>query len=252
LNGFEIQCGRGVNLSSEAIHFFRHQGTLSLSLHAPYFISLSSVEVEKRVNSVGYILESAQAADAVGAQRVVVHAGSCAKLSREIALEYALETLKLARKTLDSQGLAHIVICPETMGKINQLGTVGEVLELCKFDERMIPCIDFGHLYARQQGEIDYGAILDEIVDKLGEERFRKIHIHFSKQEFSKGGEKKHLTFAEGIEKGFGPEYEPLMNEIIARDMTPFIVCESDGTQAEDCALMSGYYRKHCVSRTSD
>jgi deoxyribonuclease-4 len=228
-----------VNLSEDAIRFFREQSDLNLSLHAPYFISLSSVEVEKRVKSVGYILESAIAADVIGAERIVVHAGSCAKISREVAMGYALETLKLARKTLDSNGLPHIVICLETMGKINQLGTLDEVLELCSFDERMLPCVDFGHLYARQHGVIDYAAILDRIEDKLGSDRLANLHIHFSKQEFSKGGEKKHLTFADNR---FGPEFEPLTDEIAARRMTPFTVCESDGTQAEDCVKIKRYY----------
>jgi deoxyribonuclease-4 len=244
LNGFEVQCGRGINVTEAAIGFFRHQSELNLSLHSPYYISISSVEVEKRAKSVGYILESANTADAIGADRVVVHAGSCAKLERGTALCYALETLKLARKTLDSQGLAHIAICPETMGKINQLGTLSEVLELCAFDERMIPCVDFGHLNSRTHGAgLDYSAILDEVEDKLGTSRLKNMHIHFSKQEFSKGGEKTHLTFAQGSERGFGPEFEPLMEQIAKRAMVPFIVCESDGTQAEDCSTMAKYYR---------
>jgi deoxyribonuclease-4 len=202
---------------------------------------------------VGYIFESAVAADSIGAQRIVVHAGSCAKISREQAFEYALETLKLARKTLDQSGLEHIIICPETMGKINQLGTLEEVLELCAFDERMMPCVDFGHLNSRTHGGIksreDYAAILDKVADKLGAERLNSLHIHFSKQEYSLGkpgktggGEKKHLTFADESADKFGPGFEPLFDEIAARKMSPFIVCESDGTQAEDCAAMKRYY----------
>jgi deoxyribonuclease-4 len=253
LNGFEVQCGRGVRVNPQLANV-----DCQLSLHAPYFISLSSVEAEKRVNSVGYILESAVAADEIGARRVIVHSGSCAKISRESALALALETLQLARKTLDSNGLPHIVICPETMGKINQLGTLEEVIALCEFDERMLPCVDFGHLNSRTHGGLrtraDYAAIFALIADKLGETRLKNLHIHFSKQEFSRGqsgskpggGEKKHLTFAEGTRRGFGPEFEPLMDEIAARGMTPFIVCESDGTQAEDCAVMAAYHREIC------
>ena len=76
LNAFEYQCGRGVRISREAA---RELGDLSrekgivLSLHAPYFISLSSPEEEKRDKSIDYILQSAVAADAMGADRIVVH-----------------------------------------------------------------------------------------------------------------------------------------------------------------------------------
>jgi deoxyribonuclease-4 len=239
LNGYEIQCGRGVNISQEVYDFFAGHNNLGvpiqLSLHAPYFISISSVEEEKRDKSIDYILQSAKAADRLGASRIVVHAGSCAKLSREIAMELAIGTLKKAREALDSHRYEHILICPETMGKVNQLGTVEEVLQLCEFDERMIPCIDFGHVYARNHGVVDY----KDILDKAG--KYKNLHIHFSKQEYSTGGEKKHLTFAD---TEFGPDFKPLLDEIAARKLEPFIVCESDGTQAEDAAVMAEYWRE--------
>jgi len=253
LNGFEVQCGRGINISGEAYDFLSRQSDISLSLHTPYFISISSVDGDTRVRSVDKILESARAAQRIGARRIVVHSGSCAKMSRGDALSLALDTLKKAREALDSNGLEHIAICPETMGKINQLGTLEEVLELCAFDPRMIPCVDFGHLNARSHGGIkgrnDYAAIFDKIKHTLGDKILQNLHIHFSKIEYTKGGtpdkptggEKKHLTFADNT---FGPDYEPLLDEIIARRLEPFIVCESDGTQAEDCAKMAEYCRK--------
>ena len=158
LDAYEYQCGRGVRISGEAARAFgekarEHQVTLSL--HSPYYISLSGIEEEKRLGSIEYILQSARAADAMGAQRVVVHSGSCAKLSRQQAMELAKDTLTRAYQRLDQEGLGHIHLCPETMGKLNQLGTLEEVLELCLLDERLIPCIDFGHLNARTFGALN-------------------------------------------------------------------------------------------------
>jgi deoxyribonuclease-4 len=236
LNGFEVQFGRGINITKEAIEFFKNQKQINLSVHSPYFISISSIEEEKRENSVRYILETAKIAHKIGAERVIVHSGSCAKISREQALELALETLKKARRVLDENNLEQMIICPETMGKINQLGTLDEVLELCSFDERMLPCVDFGHLNARAQGKINYKAIFDKI-ERV--ERFKNFHIHFSKIEYSEGGEKKHLTFED---RQFGPDFEPMLDEIASRGLEPFIVCESAGTQAEDCSAMRKYY----------
>ena len=240
LNGFEVQCGRGFNISQEACDFFKNQSAIKLSLHTPYFISISSTEESTREKSVNLILESAIIAERINADRIVVHSGSCAKISREQALSFALDTLTKARALLDANALEHISVCPETMGKINQLGTLEEVLELCSFDKRMVPCVDFGHLNARVHGKsFCVREIFDKIEQKLGRERLKNIHIHFSKIEHSAGGEKKHLTFADTI---YGPDYKPLLDEIIARELEPFIVCESDGTQAEDAALMKKYY----------
>ena len=246
LNGYEIECGRGVRLSAktpELLPKLAAENGIYVTLHAPYFISLSSVEEETRLKSVDYILQSAQAAQSVGARKIVVHSGSCSKISRTEATLLAKDTLKRAQAALDEAGLSEIIICPETMGKINQLGTLEEVLELCGVDERFLPTVDFGHLNARTLGGItsreDYAAMLDLIENRLGHERLSEMHIHFSKIEYTAGGEKRHLTFAD---ETYGPQFEPLIEEIHKRGLQPSIICESDGTQAEDAAAMKRYY----------
>lgn len=247
LNHFEYQCGQGVRIGEESARAFGKMladKNISVSIHAPYFISLSSVEEEKRSNSINYILESARAADYMGADRIVIHSGSCSKMTREEALELAKATMKKAREALVAEGLGHIHCCPETMGKINQLGDLNEVMELCLIDDTFIPTIDFGHLNARTLGSIkgksDYAAILDTIENKLGHDRLNCFHSHFSKIEYTeKGGEKKHLTFADEI---YGPQYEPLMELIYERNLSPTFICESAGTQTEDAQTMKLYY----------
>ncbi|MCL2053689.1 MAG: TIM barrel protein [Oscillospiraceae bacterium] len=249
LEHFEYQCGHGVRISEKTaseIMISLSEMQISVSLHAPYFISLSSAEEEKRANSVGYILQSAKAVNALGGDRIVIHSGSCSKMPRSAALELAKDTLKRARAALVENGLAHIHCCPETMGKINQLGDLNEVIELCRADESFIPCIDFGHLNARTAGGIktksDYEEILEFIGNKLGAERLQSFHSHFSKVEYTKnGGEKKHLTFHDKL---FGPDFEPLLELIAQKNLSPVIICESDGSQTEDAAAMRKYYQE--------
>ncbi|RGB69830.1 TIM barrel protein [Provencibacterium massiliense] len=247
LDAYEYQCGHGVRIGEEKAAEFGEKcrgAGITLSLHSPYYISLSSVEESTRQRSVGYILEAAVAASAMGAERVVVHSGSCSKISRGEALILAKDTLQKALLAMDEQGLGHVRLCPETMGKINQLGTLEEVLELCSLDERLLPTVDFGHLNARTlgsiKGEAQYAAILDAIGDRLGEERQKSFHAHFSKIEYTeRGGEKQHLTFADTL---FGPQYEPLMELIAKRSLAPTFICESAGTQAEDAKAMKDCY----------
>ena len=248
LNGYEVECGRGVRISEktyELLPKLAADNGIYLTLHTQYFISLSSEKEETRLKSVDYILESARAAQRLGIRKLVVHSGSCAKMTREEALALAKDTLTRAQQALDSEGLTDIIICHETMGKINQLGTLSEVIELCGIDERFLPCVDFGHLNARTLGglknESDYAAVLDEIENKLGHERLKHFHVHFSKIMYTDGGEKKHLTFAD---TEYGPQYEPLMEQFAKRALEPSIVCESDGTQAEDAAEMKRYYER--------
>ena len=246
LDCYEYQCGRGVNIGEEKakeLGIKAKEAGISLSLHAPYYISMSSVEEEKRLNSINYILASAKAVNAMGGDRIVVHTGSCGKITREHALELALDTMQKALDTLDNEGLSHIHICPETMGKVNQLGTLNEVLELCKLDERLIPCIDFGHLNARDLGVLktteDLENVFTSIKNALGTDRLKCFHSHFSKIEYTTGGEKRHLTFEDKV---FGPDYEPVMELTYKNGCDPTFICESAGTQAEDAKTMKDYY----------
>ena len=246
LDAFEYQCGRGVRLKEDLAQKIAAQAAIHnirFSLHAPYYISMSSMEEEKRLNSITYILQSAQAIRALGGNRVIFHSGSCGKQSREAALEKALDTMHRMVEAVDQAGFSDVVLCPETMGKVGQLGTLEEVLALCKVDPRITPCIDFGHLNARDQGSIktkqDYAAILDRMGEVLGDERARCFPVHSSKIEYTTGGEKQHLTFADTV---YGPEFEPLMELCYERNLCPTIICESAGTQAEDAAAMKAYF----------
>ena len=254
LNGYEIECGRGVNISAasrERLPKLAEANGIYLSLHAPYYISLSGESEETRLKSVAYILDSARAANAAGAKKIVIHSGSCAKMSREDALALAIDTLQKAQTALESENLAHIKMCPETMGKLNQLGTLEEVLAICAADglSRTLPCVDFGHLYARTLGECQgrekFAEILDKTEAAIGLSRAKKMHIHFSKIMYTAGGEKKHLTFAD---TEFDLDYRPLCELLKERGYTASVVCESAGTQAEDAAAMKKYYDEYTVA----
>ncbi len=247
LTAYEYQCGRGVRVTEETARAMADEADqygIQMSLHAPYFISLASAEPEKRDNSIRYILESARAVTQMGGERIVVHPGGLGGLSRAEATALASETLRRAQKALDDEGLSQVRICPETMGKINQLGDLDEVLTFCGIDERFLPCVDFGHLNSRTLGGLNteeaFAAVLDRLHNDLGAERAAIFHAHFSKIEYTKGGEKRHLTFEDAV---FGPEPAPLMKLIRERGMTPTFICESDGTQAEDAATLQALYR---------
>ena len=157
LTAFEYQCGRGVRLAHDkaaALGTACAERSIALSVHAPYYISMSSLEEDKRLHSIDYLLQSCALVKALGGRRVIFHSGSCGKQSREAALEKALDTMERAVKACDEAGYGDCILCPETMGKVNQLGTLDEVLALCAVDSRITPCIDFGHLNARTLGGI--------------------------------------------------------------------------------------------------
>ena len=238
LEAYEYQCSKGVNVSEKTaiqIGEKAKEHNIFLSIHAPYYISLSSVEEEKRLKSVDYILKTLECARWMNAKRIVVHSGSCSKISREEALSLAKDTLKIAVSEAKSRGLDDIYICPETMGKINQLGTVDEVIELCRLSDTLMPCIDFGHVNAREMGSLntyqDFLNIINKMKNGLGNERARKFHVHFTRIAYTSGGEKMHIPYDD---ESFGPSFNPFAEVIVKENLEPVIICESPGMQAQD------------------
>ena len=251
LDCYEYQCGKGVRVKEDtavALGRKAQEHGVSLSLHAPYFINLANPDPESQEKTIGYITSSCLVADQMGATRVVIHSGALMKRTREEAMNIALPFLKEIVAVCQDQGFGHITLCPETMGKINQLGDLDEVLRLCQVHESLIPCVDFGHLYARSLGK-DEGAeaverMLSRMESELGTDRASRFHSHFSHIEFTpNGGEKCHRTFDD--DGGYGPAWEPLAQAVAERGWSPTFICESAGTQAEDALTMKRIYQSY-------
>ena len=253
LDCYEYQCGKGIHVGEDTarkLGVSAREAGISLSLHAPYFINLANPDPDSLTKTTGYITAACLAADWMGAGRVVIHSGALMKRTRRQALDIAKKSLAQVIAACDDAGFGHITLCPETMGKINQLGDLDEVLELCTLDARLVPCIDFGHLYARSLGADDgqeaYCRMLDRVEEILGEERASRFHSHFSHIQFTpNGGEKCHRTFAD--DDGYGPDWAPLAAEVARRGWSPTFICESAGTQAEDALTMKQIYQQNLI-----
>jgi deoxyribonuclease-4 len=248
LNCFEYSFGRGVRITQQkaiAIGEAFAKENVEISVHAPYFINFANPDDEMAAKSYGYVLDSAKACKLMGGKRIVFHPAAQGKANRFEAVDLTEERLKILREYIYLNDLQDMIFCPETMGKLAQIGTIEEITRFCKIDEVYTPCVDFGHINAREQGSLktvdDYKSRLSYMIDELGFERMQKLHIHFSKIMYSAKGEVKHLTFTDEI---YGPEFEPLAIALKDLRLEPYIVSESDGTQAEDAAQMRSIYEK--------
>lgn len=249
LDCYEYQCGKGVHVgeaTARKVGLAAAEHGIILSLHAPYFINLANPDPDALQKTIGYITGACLVADWMGASRVVIHSGALMKRTRREAQDIALRSLKEVIAACDGAGFDHITLCSETMGKINQLGDLDEVLELCTVDERLLPCVDFGHLYARSLGADDGAEAMERMLNRmeevLGPDRAGRFHSHFSHIEFTpNGGEKCHRTFAN--DGGYGPDWAPLAQAVARRGWSPTFICESAGTQAEDALTMKKVYQ---------
>ena len=246
LDCFEYSFGRGVRMSEDkAISIgeaFALQG-VEISAHAPYFINFANPDDEMAAKSYAYVLDTAKALKLMGGKRVVFHPAAQGKAAREEAVALTEERLKILRDYIYLNDLQDMIFCPETMGKLAQIGTVEEITRFCKIDLIYTPCIDFGHINAREQGSLktvaDYKERLSYMISELGFDRMKHFHSHFSKIMYSAKGEVKHLTFDDMI---YGPEFEPLAVALKELGLEPYLVSESAGMQAEEAAYMKKVY----------
>lgn len=254
---FEYSFGRGVTLpSATAVAIgekFKEAG-VELTAHAPYYINFANTEEDNIGKSIGYVYQSVRKVKQFGGERVVVHPASQGKLSREEAFALTKKNIgELARAMNDSEYAGSVKICIETMGKLGQIGTVDEVIELCNLSEMFYPCVDFGHVNAREQGILksaeNYNTIIRKMLDNLPYQKVNEMHVHFSKISYGPKGELYHLTFED---TKYGPEFRPLAEILVGYGLSPYIISESDGTQAEDTMEMKRIYLEELAKKNAN
>lgn len=254
LDAYEYECTRGVRISKEfAVKLGKEAKAcdIALSLHAPYYINLAAINPEKQQASMTHLIRSLEAANWMGATKVVFHPGSGNPAepgdTREKALERAKELFALTiEKAVQLELLEDVYLAPETMGKKNQLGNLDEVIALCKNHPGVAsPTVDWGHLHALGNGclqkEEDFEAVLQKIEDSLGIEACQNLHCHFSPIEYTLGGEKRHHNLSD---KKYGPDFSLFAKVLIKKNYTPTIICESAGMQAEDAVTFKHIYKE--------
>ena len=243
---FEYSFGRGVRVSAETADAIGNEADkygIEMSVHAPYFINFASVEQDKADNSITYLTSSLKILRHFHGNRCVFHPGAEGKQPRNEAFARTLDNFTRALDVIKANGDDDLIICPETMGKQAQIGTVDEVIKLCQLAPNVYPCVDFGHVNSLLGGALktadDFQRIIDAMFDGIGEEKTKNMHVHFSKIMYGAKGEIKHLTFGDNV---YGPEFEPLCEVIVKNNLTPHILSESAGTQMLDSLYMKNYY----------
>lgn len=223
LDCMEVEFTYGVRMdikAAQAVGQLAKEKGVLLSVHAPYYINLASEEKEKLAASKKRILDSCQRAHHLGACNVTFHAGFYQTRTAEetyARIKKAMVGLqnRIARRRWQ------VTLCPEITGKPSQFGSLEELLHL----KKDIGCgitVDFSHLYARHQGDVDYERILKKLP--------QKFHAHFSGIEYGPKGEKKHIRTTKKF-------FEPLARQLVKRNPDIAIICESPKPY-EDAVMM--------------
>ena len=248
LSAYEYQATRGLKASPDFLKAFGQKAQeydIALSIHAPYYITMGNPDRKMKDKSIGYIIESLKAAKIMNARKVVIHLGGSCKQERKVAINNAKQLMEeVLELACNNKLLDDIYLCPETMGKPGQLGTLDEILDICTMHKRLRPTLDFGHLYAINQGSIigkdAFNAVFEKVDTVLGSDVAHYPHIHFSPIEYGRSGEIRHRCYDE---KEFGPDFSYFAESILELGIYPTVICESAGTQTEDAAMFQDIYQ---------
>lgn len=242
LDAYEYQATYGVRISKQSALKLKKnskENDVIISMHAPYYINLSSNKDDVIERSIQRLIQSAKAAEWMNAYRIVFHPGFYTKYTPTEAMMKLHSAINVLNEKLESMGVSNYTFAPETTGKKSQLGSLEEIIEICRTHENFTPTIDFAHLHARSGGGIkskeDYGIIFEKLEEGLG---LKSLHSHFTNIEFTDKGERRHHAL---FEYSYGPPLEPLLEEIAERGWNVTVICETPRLD-EDALLMKKAY----------
>ncbi len=242
LDAYEYQATYGVRISKQSALKLKKNSEVNdvrISMHAPYYINLSSNKEDVIERSIKRLIQSAKAAEWMDAYRIVFHPGFYTKYTPKDAMKKLHNTIHILNEKLDTIGVSNYTFAPETTGKKSQIGSLEEIIEICRTHENFTPTIDFAHLHARSGGGIknkeDYRRIFEKLENELG---LKSIHCHFTSIEFTDKGERRHHAL---FEDDYGPPLEPLLEEIAEVGWNVTLICETPKLE-EDALVMQKIY----------
>jgi deoxyribonuclease-4 len=236
LQAMEVEFVRGVHMGEDAareLGAVAKQLDVALSVHAPYYINLLGKEKKIVESSKQRILASMERGSWMGATAVAVHTGFYMGRPPEKCYGLVKEQCEDILRRANAGGL-NCSLALETAGKLSSFGRVRELVKLHAELPEIVPCIDFAHVFACNNGYIDYRLVLDKL-EAVG---IKKLYGHFSAIAYTEKGERNHLPLAIG-----GPKFGPLAEEILHRKLSATLICESPLLEMDALVMKKAFER---------
>ena len=236
---------------AERLGELARENDIALSVHAPLFGFMGHVEPSGRkfTSAVGALDRSAGIAAASGAEVVVFHPGFLLERTREAAIDAVVEQLGTLRERLEGKDRA-VPFGVEVMGRVRDLGSLDDVLEIARRTSWVRPVIDFAHMHATSDGayvEAEPFATALEAADEVLEPS-APFHIHFSDIAYANRNETKHLPYGDGTLRA-----EPLREALDRMKRPATVISESPDEESSQAirAVLVGGGGERAASRSS-
>ena len=240
LDGMELEFVHGVRMKEEHREYVKSMSNdFAITAHGPFYINLNSREPEKIDASVQRIIDTVSVAFQAGAFSITYHAAFYMGQDKQTVFNQVKAQTKRITDILNKEK-TEVWVRPETTGKGTQWGDLDEIINLSKEFENVLPCIDFSHLHARTNGEInsynEFCSIFEKLGKELGSYALENFHGHLAGIEYTAKGEKNHLNL-----ENSDMNYKDLLKAMKKFEIKGALVCESPNIE-DDCKLLKDYY----------
>ncbi len=249
LDAFEAQMTYGAKTSVEnckKMEELSKEFDIKLSVHGAYYIVLASDEKMKIRRSIETLKKTFALADLMGADTVVIHPGSLYGEDPKIIMSRLENNLELFFNEI---GDSQIGLFLETAGKKGQLGSVDDVLYLSEKIKGCFPCIDFGHVHAREVGNLQSPEAINDLFDVLKNrgafDKNSRIHFHYTPIHYGQRGEIVHKKIDDVDDHGnlYHPRYEQIVKNLSSLKIPVTIISETHDSQEQGAMAMKGVYK---------
>lgn len=250
LNAYEIQCVYGFKISDQNKQIFLNEKERGFffSIHAPYFVNLGSMNQDVVVRSKQSLKDGILLAQSVGVERIIFHPGGGhdnTPEGRKIAIKQIIDSIN---EVTSSINMGAVRLYPEIGGKTASLGSLDEIIEICKNCEYCYPCIDIAHLHAREVGSLtDYDALKSRLIKLKNElpEKFNQVHFHAYTIQYNDKGEVHHLRHGDNMDDGKPglPNLDDFVKILKDLDLEPWVISEAMDTQELGAKYMCDLYK---------
>jgi len=209
---------------AERLGELAREADVALSVHAPIAGFMGHAERGKKLNmAFGMLDHSAGVAKACGAVVVVFHPGFLLGRTREDAIDAVCEQLGELRARLEKKDRA-VPFGIEVMGRVRDLGTIDDVLEISSRVTWVRPVLDFAHMHATSDGAFTSTSMFADALERADAiiEPGAPFHIHFSDIAYANRNETKHLPYGEGTLRA-----DPLGEALAGFDRPATVISEA-------------------------
>ncbi|MBQ7797838.1 MAG: TIM barrel protein [Clostridia bacterium] len=250
LNAYEVQCTFGFKMSDknkELVLKAQNDG-FYISIHGPYYINLGSINPTVVERSIDILKQGVELAKSINCTRIIFHPGGGHENTdngRKEAIKRIINHLNTIASEVD---MGEVKFYPEIGGKTANLGSLDEIIEICKGCEYAYPCIDIAHLHARELGSITSKDVLRAKLEHLRKQlpnKFNDVHFHAYTINYGDKGEIKHLVHGENMHNG--AEGLPNLNWFVELlhefNLDPWVISEAHDSQELGAKYMSDLYK---------